>query len=95
MFRTFYPKEYVDSTYVIDFDAFAKKGYKGRRALFEVLEVDELSPLEEPTEETALKILLAIPVLPRINEPLTLTIETRFKQLIPQMLDFFLLSKGP
>ena len=29
MFRTFYPKEYVDSTYVIDFDSYAKKGYKG------------------------------------------------------------------
>ena len=29
MFRTFYPKEYVDSTYVIDFDSFAKKGYRG------------------------------------------------------------------
>ena len=29
MFRTFYPKEYVDSTYVIDFDSLAKKGYKG------------------------------------------------------------------
>ena len=29
MFRTFYPKEYVDSTYVIDFDSFAQKGYKG------------------------------------------------------------------
>ncbi len=29
MFRTFYPKEYVDSTYDIDFDEFAKKGYQG------------------------------------------------------------------
>ena len=29
MFRTFYPKEYVDSTYVIDFDSYAEKGYKG------------------------------------------------------------------
>ena len=29
MFRTFYPKEYVDSTYVIDFDSFANKGYRG------------------------------------------------------------------
>ena len=29
MFRTFYPKEYVDSTYVIDFDSLANKGYKG------------------------------------------------------------------
>ena len=29
MFRTFYPNEYVDSTYVIDFDSFANKGYRG------------------------------------------------------------------
>ena len=29
MFRTFYPKEYADSTYVIDFDSYAEKGYKG------------------------------------------------------------------
>lgn len=29
MFRKFYPKEYVDSTYYIDFDSFAKKGYRG------------------------------------------------------------------
>ena len=29
MLRTFYPNEYVDSTYGIDFDAFAKKGYRG------------------------------------------------------------------
>ena len=29
MFRKFYPKEYVDSTYVIDFEDLYQKGYRG------------------------------------------------------------------
>lgn len=29
MFKKFYPNEWLDSTYVIDFEAFASKGYKG------------------------------------------------------------------
>ena len=51
--------------------------------------------MEEPAEDTALKTRLAIPVRPRIAVPPTLTIETCFKEEIPQILNFFRLSKGP
>lgn len=49
MFRTFYPKEYVDSTYVIDFESFAKKGYKG--VIFDV--DNTLVPHGAPADERA------------------------------------------
>ena len=52
MFRTFYPKEYVDSTYVIDFDAFAKKGYRGI-----IFDIDNtLVPHGAPADERARKL---------------------------------------
>ena len=52
MFRTFYPKEYVDSTYVIDFDSFAKKGYKGI-----IFDIDNtLVPHGAPADERAKKL---------------------------------------
>ena len=49
MFRTFYPKEYVDSTYVIDFDSFAKKGYRG--VIFDI--DNTLVPHDAPADERA------------------------------------------
>ena len=49
MFRTFYPKEYVDSTYIIDFDEFAKKGYKG--VIFDV--DNTLVPHGAPADDRA------------------------------------------
>ena len=52
MFRTFYPKEYVDSTYVIDFDSFAKKGYKG--VIFDI--DNTLVPHDAPADERAKKL---------------------------------------
>ena len=52
MFRTFYPKEYVDSTYIIDFDEFAKKGYKG--VIFDV--DNTLVPHGAPADEKAKKL---------------------------------------
>lgn len=52
MFRTFYPKEYVDSAYVIDFDSFAKKGYKG--VIFDI--DNTLVPHGAPADERAKKL---------------------------------------
>ena len=52
MFRTFYPKEYVDSTYVIDFDSFAKKGYKG--VIFDI--DNTLVPHGAPADENAINL---------------------------------------
>ena len=52
MFRTFYPKEYVDSTYVIDFDNFAKKGYKGV-----IFDIDNTLVMHDaPADEKAKKL---------------------------------------
>lgn len=49
MFRTFYPKEYVDSAYVIDFDSFAEKGCKGI-----IFDIDNtLVPHGAPADERA------------------------------------------
>ena len=52
MFRTFYPKEYVDSTYVIDFDSFARKGYRG--VIFDI--DNTLVPHDAPADERAKKL---------------------------------------
>lgn len=49
MFRTFYPKEYVDSAYVIDFDSFAGKGYRG--VIFDI--DNTLVPHGAPADERA------------------------------------------
>ena len=52
MFRTFYPKEYVDSTYVIDFDGFAEKGYKGI-----IFDIDNTLVMHDaPADERARKL---------------------------------------
>jgi HAD superfamily phosphatase (TIGR01668 family) len=52
MFRTFYPKEYVDSTYSIDFEAMAKKGYQGI-----IFDIDNtLVPHGAPADERAKKL---------------------------------------
>lgn len=52
MFRAFYPKEYVDSAYGIDFDSFAKKGYKG--VIFDI--DNTLVPHGAPADERAKKL---------------------------------------
>lgn len=52
MFRTFYPKEYVDSTYLIDFESFAKKGYKG--VIFDI--DNTLVQHDAPADERAKKL---------------------------------------
>lgn len=52
MFRTFYPKEYVDSTYEIDFDSFAAKGYRG--VIFDI--DNTLVPHGAPADERAKKL---------------------------------------
>lgn len=52
MFRTFYPKEYVDSTYGIDFDSFAKKGYRG--VIFDI--DNTLVSHDAPADEKAKKL---------------------------------------
>ena len=48
-----------------------------------------------PALETEAKILLAIPLLPRIPFPLTLIIETFLRHEIPQIECFLEESKGP
>ena len=52
MLRTFYPKEYVDSTYLIDFESFAKKGYKG--VIFDI--DNTLVQHDAPADERAKKL---------------------------------------
>lgn len=52
MLRTFYPKEYVDSTYGIDFDSFVKKGYRG--VIFDI--DNTLVPHGAPADERAKKL---------------------------------------
>lgn len=52
MFRTFYPKEYVDSTYNIDFDSFYKKGIRG--VIFDI--DNTLVPHGAPADERAKKL---------------------------------------
>lgn len=52
MFRTFYPKEYVDSTYNIDFDSFYEKGIRG--VIFDI--DNTLVPHGAPADEKAKKL---------------------------------------
>ncbi len=52
MFKAFYPKEYVSSTYRINFDAFAEKGYKG--VIFDI--DNTLVPHGAPADEQAKKL---------------------------------------
>lgn len=52
MFQTFYPKEYLDSTYDIDFDSFVKKGYRG--VIFDI--DNTLVPHGAPADERAKKL---------------------------------------
>lgn len=50
MLKRFYPKEYVDSTYVIDFDELYKKGYRG--VIFDI--DNTLVPHGAPADEQAI-----------------------------------------
>lgn len=52
IFRRFYPKEYADSTYGIDFDSLAKKGYRG--VIFDI--DNTLVPHGAPADEQAKKL---------------------------------------
>ncbi len=49
MFQKFYPDEYLDSTYVIDFDALYRKGYRG--VIFDI--DNTLVPHGAPADERA------------------------------------------
>lgn len=49
MFRKFFPDEYLDSTYLIDFEALYKKGYRG--VIFDI--DNTLVPHGEPADERA------------------------------------------
>ena len=49
MFRTFFPDEYLDSTYVIDFEKLYAQGYRGL-----IFDIDNtLVPHGEPADERA------------------------------------------
>ena len=50
MLKAFYPKEYLDSTYDIDFESFYKKGYRG--VIFDI--DNTLVPHGEPADERAI-----------------------------------------
>lgn len=51
-FRNFYPKEYLDATYVIDFEAFYEKGYRGI-----IFDIDNtLVPHGAPADERAIAL---------------------------------------
>ena len=49
MFQKFFPDEYLDSTYLIDFDALYKKGYRG--VIFDI--DNTLVPHGAPADEKA------------------------------------------
>ena len=49
MFRKFFPDEYLDSTYLIDFEALYKNGYRG--VIFDI--DNTLVPHGEPADERA------------------------------------------
>lgn len=51
-FSNFYPKEYLDATYVIDFEAFYEKGYRGI-----IFDIDNtLVPHGAPADERAIAL---------------------------------------
>lgn len=52
MFQKFYPDEYLDSTYSIDFQSFYEKGYRG--ILFDI--DNTLVPHGKPADETAIRL---------------------------------------
>lgn len=52
MFKCFYPDEYLDSAYEIDFDNLKKKGYQG--ILFDI--DNTLVPHGEPADERAIRL---------------------------------------
>lgn len=52
IFRSFYPDEYVDSTYVIDFQEYYNKGYRG--ILFDI--DNTLVPHGEPEDERVIEL---------------------------------------
>lgn len=53
MFRVFYPKEYYDSTYHIDFETYYKKGYRG--VLFDV--DNTLVEHDQPATQEAIALI--------------------------------------
>jgi len=56
MFQTFYPGEYVDSTYEIDFEEFYKKGYRG--VIFDI--DNTLVPHGAPADERSRKLIASL-----------------------------------
>ena len=52
MLEKFYPKEYLDSTYAIDFESFYKRGFRGI-----IFDIDNtLVPHDFPADERAVKL---------------------------------------
>ena len=61
MFRTFFPDEYLDSTYVIDFEKLYAQGYRGL-----IFDIDNtLVPHGAPADERAKDCLLYTSPSPR------------------------------
>ena len=61
MLKRFYPGEYVDSTYEIDFDALYREGYRGI-----IFDIDNtLVPHGAPADERAKNCLLYTSPSPR------------------------------
>lgn len=59
MFETFYPDEYLDSTYVIDFEGLKREGYKGI-----IFDIDNtLVPHGAPADERALALFKRLKAL--------------------------------
>lgn len=56
MLQKFYPDEYLDSTYVIDFSKFYKKGYRG--VIFDI--DNTLVPHGAPADERAKKLFVEL-----------------------------------
>ena len=55
MFRCFFPDEYVDSTYVIDFDRLYQEGYRGL-----IFDIDNtLVPHGAPADARAIALFAA------------------------------------
>ena len=56
MFRTFFPDEYLDSTYVIDFEKLYAQGYRGL-----IFDIDNtLVPHGAPADERAKELFIRL-----------------------------------
>ena len=65
MFKTFYPDQYLASTYVIDFEKLYEKGFRGL-----IFDIDNtLVPHNAPADDRAVALFERLPMLPDLQQP--------------------------